>query len=237
MFNSLLESKATRPSRLGGSLASAAAHAVLIAGIIMLTAKAGVAREVVEEHALTYTKIDPPPPPPPPDAAPPLRVFTQSVMKGFSKLIPFVDIPDVIPRVDLNAAIAQEPAWTSVGTPGGSPNGRPSGAITAPGAVGNIFTRETVDRFVVMLPGSYGPAYPEMLRTTGVEGAVLAQFVVDTTGRADAATLVILQSDHALFSVAVTASMSRLRFVPAEVRGSKVRQLVQQPFRFGLDRN
>ena len=65
----------------------------------------------------------------------------------------------------------------------------------------------------------------------------MAQFVVDTTGRADMSTLRILQSDHQLFSDAVRQVLPKLRFIPAEVGGTKVRQLVQQPFRFGLSRD
>jgi protein TonB len=59
---------------------------------------------------------------------------------------------------------------------------------------------------------------------------------VDTAGWADITTLRILQSDHPLFADAIRNALRRLRFTPAELRGVRVRQLVQQPFRFGLDR-
>ena len=39
-----------------------------------------------------------------------------------------------------------------------------------------------------------------MLRSANVEGEVLAQFVVDTTGRADMSTFKVLKSTHELFT-------------------------------------
>lgn len=234
MFNSLLESRPRKSSRLGGSIVSTATHVGLIAGIVAVTANAGVAREVPEEQNLIYTA--PPPPPPPPVVLPRDRIVAPPQEKGFPTLTAPIEIPDVIPPIDFTKAITRDDAWTGIGKPGGSPDGAIGGVAAAPAPDG-VFTRETVDRFVVMLPGSTGPAYPEMLRAAGVEGSVLAQFVVDTSGRADVATLRILQSDHALFSDAVKSVLPKLRFAPAEVGGTKVRQLVQQPFRFGLDRD
>jgi protein TonB len=79
-------------------------------------------------------------------------------------------------------------------------------------------------------------AYPEMLRSAQVEGTVLASFVVDTTGRAEMSTFKVLRSDHELFTNAVKNALPRIRYLPAEVGGRKVKQLVQQPFVFNLAR-
>jgi protein TonB len=70
----------------------------------------------------------------------------------------------------------------------------------------------------------------------GVEGQVLVQFVVDTTGRAERVSLKVLKSSHESFSNAVREALSCMRYLPAEVGGRRVRQLVQQPFAFGLHR-
>jgi periplasmic protein TonB len=236
MFDSLLESRPRKSSRLGGSLVATTAHVALIAGIVAVTANAGVAREAPEQHEVIYTAPPPPPPPPPVPVA--NRIVAPPVAQGFTVLTAPIEIPDVIPPIDLTKLPTDDRAWSGIGKPGGSPDGIAiGGAATAVGNPNDVFTRETVDRYVVILPGSPGPAYPELLRTAGVEGDVMAQFVVDTTGRADVSTLRILQSDHQLFSDAVKSVISRLRFRPAEVGGVKVRQLVQQPFRFGLDRD
>ena len=84
------------------------------------------------------------------------------------------------------------------------------------------------------LPGNSPPAYPELLRSANVTGFVIAQFVVDTLGRADTATIKMLKSSHELFSQAVRAAIPAMRFKPARTGGRKVKQLVQQRFDFNL---
>jgi len=80
------------------------------------------------------------------------------------------------------------------------------------------------------------PRYPNLLRQAAVEGEVLAQFVVDTTGRAEVGSLKILKSSHDLFTESVRTALPQMRFVPADVGGKKVKQLVQEPFSFSMSR-
>jgi periplasmic protein TonB len=75
-----------------------------------------------------------------------------------------------------------------------------------------------------------------MLRSANVEGEVLVQFVVDTTGRVEKGSIKILKSSHELFTNAVQSALNSMRFYPAEIGGRKVKQLVQQPFNFALTR-
>ena len=82
--------------------------------------------------------------------------------------------------------------------------------------------------------GSANPKYPEILKTAGVEGEVLAQYVVDETGMPMPGTLKNLKSTHALFVQAIKDALPDMRFVAAEVGGRKVKQLVQQPFVFTI---
>jgi TonB family protein len=81
-------------------------------------------------------------------------------------------------------------------------------------------------------------AYPQALRAKGreVQGQVLVEFSVDTTGRPDMATLSVLQSDHELFTAAVRKAIPSMRFVPGVENGRKVRALVTKQFRFAIDR-
>jgi protein TonB len=73
-----------------------------------------------------------------------------------------------------------------------------------------------------------------MLRSANVEGEVIAQFVVDTNGRADMSTFKVIKSSHDLFTAAVKNALQNYRFYPAEIGGRKVKQLVQEPFQFTL---
>ena len=86
------------------------------------------------------------------------------------------------------------------------------------------------------VPGTGSPRYPDILRSASVEGEVLAQFVVDTTGRVEVATFKVIRKSHDLFEAAVRSALPNMRFLPAEVGGRKVKQLVQQPFVFALQK-
>jgi TonB family protein len=93
-----------------------------------------------------------------------------------------------------------------------------------------------VEKPALAKPGSPAPRYPTELREARIEGEVLVQFVVDTMGLADMRTLRLLgpprvyrEFVHAVFDV-----LPRMRFTPAELRGCKVKQLVQLPFAFKL---
>lgn len=94
-----------------------------------------------------------------------------------------------------------------------------------------------VEKPVRLASGSPNPAYPAELKAAKVSGVVLAQFVVDTLGRAEVSTFKVLKSDHQLFTEAVKNTLPDLRFIPAEVGGRKVKQLVQQPFTFATNKS
>ena len=86
----------------------------------------------------------------------------------------------------------------------------------------------------VLPTGSTFPKYPAAMKSARVEGEVLAQFVVDTTGRAEVNTFKVLKSTNDLFTQAVKNVLPQMRFYAAEVGGHKVKQLVQMPFVFNV---
>ncbi|HKO14661.1 MAG TPA: TonB family protein [Gemmatimonadaceae bacterium] len=99
----------------------------------------------------------------------------------------------------------------------------------------SVFSVLEVDSSVVRYPESIAPAYPLALLREGVQGSVTTQYVVDTTGEADTASLRILRSTHPDFSAAVRAALPYMRFFPAKVGDHKVRQLVEQEFSFKIE--
>ncbi|MDQ2666636.1 MAG: energy transducer TonB [Gemmatimonadota bacterium] len=99
-------------------------------------------------------------------------------------------------------------------------------------AKGGPYFEFQVDKPAAQVPGSSGVKYPEALRTTKLEGDVLAQFVVDSAGRYEEGTFHVLQSPHELFTQAIRDALPQMRFTPAELGGARVRQLVQQKFVF-----
>lgn len=97
---------------------------------------------------------------------------------------------------------------------------------------GTVYIESQLDRPVERDPLSGGPIYPKWLEQDHVEGSVTASFVVDSTGLADSASLLIRTATLPAFADAVRAAMPLLRFRPAELDGRHVRQLVAQEFRF-----
>jgi TonB family protein len=91
-----------------------------------------------------------------------------------------------------------------------------------------------VEKPASALPGSPTPIYPQSLRQARVTGTVLIQFVVDTNGKADLSTFKVLRSPDQGFSDAVRRVLPDMRYTPAEIGGHKVKQLVQEPFAFGI---
>ena len=83
-------------------------------------------------------------------------------------------------------------------------------------------------------PSNMPPRYPERLRAVGIQGGVVAKFVVDTAGHAEMRTFEVLNSEHEAFTAAVREALPEMRFFPAQVGGRKVRQLIQMPFTFSL---
>ena len=238
MFNNLIESKAKRQKRFGGSLASIVIHTAMIIGIVVVTANAGIQNEKTKEEKIDFVEVkkdepkppEPEKPPPPPDV-----VVQQPPPKGFQVLTAPIEIPDVIPEIDLSKKATDEADFSGKGVAGGVAKGIEGGKGPVPQGDQPYFDFQ-VEKPVVMAPGTAGPTYPDMLRSAGIEGTVLAQFVVDTTGRAEMSTFKALKSDNALFETAVKNALQRMRFLPAEVGGRKVKQLVQQPFQFSLNR-
>lgn len=89
-----------------------------------------------------------------------------------------------------------------------------------------------VDSAVKPDPNSGGPEYPERLLLARIEGAVLARFIVDSTGRADPATFVAVQTSDTAFTSAVRRALPLMKFSPATLRGAPVAQVVVQQFTF-----
>ncbi len=96
-----------------------------------------------------------------------------------------------------------------------------------------IFTSDQVDKRAEPDRGHpLDVRYPPALFAAGVAGSVLAEFVVDTSGKVEYESLGIVSSTHPLFSEAVRRALESARYTPAMRRGIAVRQIVQQPFDF-----
>ena len=237
MFNNLIESKPKKTRTTGGLVFSGIFHAVLGTAAVYGTLQAKEQLEKPKQEKVEFVEMKKKEEPPPPKEVPPPPkdvVMAPPPPKGFQVLTAPVKVPDVLPDIDLSKKVTDEADFSGKGVAGGVAKGVVGG--TAPVGDQPYFEFQ-VEKQVSQVPGSGNLRYPDMLRSANVEGEVLAQFVVDTTGRYEAGTFKVLKSSHEQFTAAVRNALPNMRFYPAEVGGRKVKQLVQQPFTFSLQKS
>jgi protein TonB len=230
MLTRLLESKANHERSVSGAVASVAAHTALIGLAIYATAQARVeaARpvQVVRFHPFEVAPATRPAP-----SQPSSGVRPKAITRRLLFVNPAVSITSA--TVDIPLATVGPADFHRDAIGGGSTFGTES---TVPNGSYAAYRSDQVENQVSLIAGSASPRYPEALRMAGVEGQVVAQFVVDVEGRVEAGTVRLVRSDNALFDEAVRVALARMRFAPAEIAGRRVRQLVQMPFVFALSR-
>jgi protein TonB len=236
VFNNLLESKAQKQKSTGGGFASFVLHGLLLWGAVVATANAGEKLAEAKEQKIDFVEVkkDEPKPEPEKPKEVPKDMTVAPIAKGFQVLTAPINIPDVIPEIDLSKSVTNEGDFSGKGVAGGKGNGVVGGIV--PTDQSQTYFEFQVEKPVVQAPGSSAPRYPEILKSAGVEGEVLAQFVVDTTGRAENGSFKVLKTSHELFALAVKNALPGMKFLPAEVGGKKVKQLVQQPFVFAIQK-
>lgn len=221
MFTTLVESAPHRKPSGRAGLVSALFHSALILGAIYATAS-GAASDVVATAATQAEKILWVKPSQP--AAAPAAPAPKPKPKAKPVVAP-TKVPTATPPIDPNAQPTVEPDA-----------GAPTTTNLAGGGTPGAFNSFEVDVEVVAIAGTVRPQYPDMLRSSGTEGQVIAQFIVNEKGRADRKSFKVVSSSHALFSDAVSRALPQMRFKPAKIAGKPVSQLVQQLFVFKLDR-
>jgi protein TonB len=230
MLETLLESKSRRERSVRGTIASVVTHTTLVAAALYGTAQAHV-RPIASAETVRTVYF---PPARSPEST--VRPMTATPRHAWpTRRLIFVDahVDINLPRIDVSEVVSRPSDFgrgpvTATELNNGGENG--------PGSTGAPFRADQVEKQVTVVPGSPAPRYPELLRSSGVEGQVMAEFVVDEQGKADEKSVRIVRSDNALFEDAVRVAIRRMRFVAAEVGGRKVKQLVQMPFVFTLAR-
>ena len=266
MMNILLESKPRKERKVGGTIFSVGLHTAIVFFAVYATARAGIPEERVdpaEKVTFVKTKVpepapvvekqpEPEPPKPkvePKKAAPkppsPLPVAPKAEIappKGFKVLEAPVNIPTTIPTIDLSAKVTNEDDFTGKGTRGGSSTGEAGSMGTKEGAAAGAtvdtdknYADFEVERAVSPISGTT-VAYPEGMRSSGAEGQVLAEFVVNENGRVETSSFKVLESTNSAFTAAVKAALPRMRFRPAQIGKTNVSQVVQQAFVFRLSK-
>ena len=266
MMNTLLESRPKKQKSTGGTIFSVVFHSMLLFFAVFATARAGVREDTEKrEQKVSFVKMkkEPPPPvvkkeepPPPPkvkkeapapkvqkmNPLPPAPKAEIAPPKGFKVLEAPIVVPNKIPDIDLSAKLTNEADFSGKGVKGGSSTGTEGSEGTKEGAPAGAsidtnknYAEFEVERQVQAISGT-NVSYPESLRSSGVEGQVLAQFVVNENGRVESSTFKVLESSNPTFTEAVKNALGRMKFRPAQIGKTNVSQVVQQAFVFKLNR-
>ena len=236
MLRTLLESQAARRRPSGSTILSVAVHVGAIAVAIVATANATTPlgrQEHLDGPIVVWTP--PSPVAPGTEQSSRGREYDGVVVPEHSVIVPDIRISAQQPAINFNRPPTQAGDFSGdlAGlTSGGAFGG--GGSLASP--TDGVYPPTLVDKAAAPLPDNPTPVYPASLRSAQIEGMVLATFVVDTTGRAEPATIRFREVTHPQFAEAVRQSLLRSRYLPALVRGRPVRQLVDQRFAFALTR-
>jgi len=225
VFDVLIESK--RPSQkgrmAGTSIVSLVVHTAIIGGAIFATYSAAKADEGVKvDTALVYVQ----PEQKQPDQPPPPQLEVQ--FKGFQTVVAPTDIPTNIPPVDLQQHFDPKD-FTGVGVEGGVANGIvPSGDA--------VLSVDVVQEKPERLAGP-APVYPPLLQQAQIEGTVMVQAIIDTSGHVEPNSVKVIQSANPGFNESAKQAILKWLYRPARVYGKAVRVLINQPIQYSIQRH
>jgi periplasmic protein TonB len=230
MFESLLASGTRARIRVHRYVLSASCHLVLVAGAVVLTRHRGATThpQSVDPGILFVAPQPPRELPAQPRQTLPSRPYPAAPSWQPNVAAPDLNSPTLPSRVPTVTELLQGDlnGGSSFGLSASSPAGARLATVEP-------LTAAAVDELVEVLEQP-APEYPSALSKAGVTGRVELEYVVDTTGHAEAASLRTLLSTHPAFEAAARGSVLATRYRPARLRGGVVRQLVRQTLSFRL---
>ncbi len=216
-----------KPDALGftrGGLVSLVIHTAVIGGAIFATLSARqTAASTRIDTALVFiqpqeTQRETPPPP-----------ELQVPLKGFQTVTVPTIIPTAIPPVSLQEHFDPKD-FSGVGVEGGTSTG------VTPSA-NQVYSTGEVDQLPALVSAPpLDRDYPAILRQADITGRVVLEAVIDTTGRAEPASIQVVQTVNAGFSDPAKRWMAKALFRPARRNGQAVRVLVTQALDYSLGR-
>ena len=225
MFDHLIESsrKTNKKGAFGLGVVSLVGHSVIVLAAVVATLTAGEKKdEGAIDTAMVFLNQEEQKKP---EEQPPVVDVPQ--LKGFQTVVAPMDIPTNIPPINLQEHFDPKD-YTGTGVEGGIGTG------IVPDA-GQVFMESVVEERPEVLSG---PAlnYPDLLRQAGVQGRVLVQAIIDTSGRAEPPSVKVIQSPNPGFDQPAKNYVLRALFRPARVHGRAVRVLVNLPIDFKIKR-
>ena len=234
MFRVLLESRARRTRRAGGTALSFAAHLAIVGAAAAATVVEPTLDEPMKSRVIT---VVPPAAKSEPRPARVVRGEPGIDREAINRIdIRVIEMPTVIP-VDLPPIVPGGISADSIVIGSGSGSATSLCKLACLQLVDEPGSNQWRGSEALMhLLSAPKPRYPESLRVAGISGDVLVRFTVDTLGRVDPASVQIVRSTHDQFTRSVRDALSTLRFRPAEAGGKRVPALAEMPFEFKVER-
>ncbi|HEY6159113.1 MAG TPA: M56 family metallopeptidase [Gemmatimonadales bacterium] len=95
----------------------------------------------------------------------------------------------------------------------------------------SALSESSIDERPVFLSGP-PLQYPPLLRQAGIQGTVMVRAIIDTTGRAEPASVQVVESPHPGFNEAARNAVLQARFRHGRFRGRAVRVQIEFPVEF-----
>ncbi len=229
MFDNLIESNPRK--RQGGRFGSSTTLSILFHGLLVAAAvKATIAAgEQFKESKLDTTMVFIQPEEKKQEEQKPEVKLEEP--KGFTALLAPVNIPTNIPPINLNEKFDPKD-FSGVGIEKGISALSATDVKIDPG---QAFIEAVVDEKPERIT-TLTPDYPDLLRQAGIEGTVVVEVIIDTTGHAEPSSLRIVQSTNKAFELSARDAVLKSMYRPGRVRGQAVRVLVQVPISFSIRR-
>lgn len=230
MFDRLIVSGGTRPRPPLAPVALSVIANVAVAYAAAVATRAPEAAAPIDAPATEHVVYLLPPPP--------QRVPFEELGLAWAGGVGPGVIAAPLDEASLMAVPAGGDGGVGAGRRGGKEErrGNDADSLALAGALagGTVYVAAELDQPVSFDPSSAAPAYPADLQNAGIEGSATMRFVVDTTGFADSTTIEQVSATHPGFVVAVREALPGMHFRPAELGQQRVRQLVEQQFKFQL---
>jgi protein TonB len=223
VFENLIESKrkADKKKAFGLGFVSLVGHSGIVVLAVIATLTAG---QAAQDAPLDTTMVFLNQEEQKQEEQPPVVDIPQ--LKGFQTVVAPTDIPTNIPPINLQEHFDPKD-YTGTGVEGGISTGI---------APDQVFMESVVEERPEVLSGPQ-PQYPDLLRQAGIQGRVIVQAIIDTSGRAEPPSVKVIQSPNPGFDQPAKTYVLRALFRPARVHGRAVRVLVNLPIDFKITGN
>jgi TonB family protein len=220
----LIESKrkADKKKAFGLGFVSLVGHSILVLLAVIATITAGqAASDEIPDTMMVFLNQEEKKQ----EEQPPVLEIPQ--LKGFQTVVAPTDIPTNIPPINLQEHFDPKD-YSGTGVEGGIGTG------IVPSS-DQVYMESVVEERPEVLSGPQ-LQYPDLLRQAAIQGRVLVQAIIDTTGRAEPQSVKVLQSPNPGFDQSAKNYVLRALFRPARVHGRAVRVLINLPIDFKIKR-